>query len=334
MLSDIDPNRKIKVGSTEDFAVLMPEYWSGTPVLKFRRDGSDIASAGFAVKRAADTCTAISGATITGTFNGTVAGFQGPTWGQAFLVTANDGVFPVQIDRLTATTAIMREPLPRAVVMSSQATASLAWAWWSAPVPAAVSASETGTTPADWRVEYTANALGGPGTRTNQRFGGLIHVTAERFSTGVGNAQLISMMGALIPRPQPGTQGFAGELEAARLELVQHIRFRLNESASGRREDDIIGTDPGMQLAHARLAASEILRISRPEASRVLREDAFEAADRALATVSWHDPDADGEGEHAAPAQKSAVLFSGSNLPLRSETARNPFDYRIGKARG
>jgi len=333
-MNDLDPNRKIKVGSTEDFAVLMPEYWSGTPVLTFRRDGGDIASAGFAVKRAADTCTAISSATLTGTFSGTIAGFVGPTWGQAFLVTANDGVFPVQIDRLTATTAIMREPLPRAVVMSSQATASLVWAWWSAPIPAAVSASETGTTPADWRVEYTANAQGGPGTRANQRFGGLIHVTAERFSTGLDNAKLISLMGAHIPRPQPGTQSYAGDIEGARLELEQYVRFRLNESPSGRREDDLIGTDPGMQIAHARLAASEILRISRPEAARQLRDDAFEAADRALATVSRYDGDGDGEGEHAAPAQKSAVLFSGSNLPLRSETARNPFDYRIGRARG
>jgi hypothetical protein len=334
MLSDLDPNRKIKVGSTEDFAVLMPEYWSGSPTLTFRRDGADVASQGFAVKRAADTCTAISSATLTGTFNGNVAGFQGPTWGQAFLVTANDGVFPVQINRLTTTTAIMREPLEQDVVMSGQATASLVWAWWSAPVPAAISATETGTVPADWRVEYTANALAGPGTRANQRFGGLIHVTAERFSTGVGNAQLISLMGAHIPRPQPGTQGFAGELEAARLELVQHIRFRLSESASGRREDDIIGTDPGFQLAHARLAASEILRISRPEASRVLREDAFEAADRALATVSWYDPNGTGKGEAGTPAAKPSTLVSGARLPDRSTTAINPFDFRLGRERG
>lgn len=333
MLSDLDPNRKIKVGSTEDFAVIMPEYWSGTPVLTFRRDGSDIASAGFAVKRAADTCTAISGATITGTFNGAVAGFQGPTWGQAFLVTASDGVFPVQVNRLTSTTAILREPLEQVVVISAQVTASLVWAWWSAPIPAAVSATETGSTPADWRVEYTANALAGPGTRANQRFGGLIHVTAERFSTGVGNAQLISMMGSHIPRPQPGTHGFAGELEAARLELVQHIRFRLNESASGRREDDIIGTDPGFQLAHARLAASEILRISRPDASRVLREDAFDAADKALDTVSWRDPDGDGIGEQGSAVSKAALLVGFSQAETRAETPPNPFNYRRGRAR-
>lgn len=334
MQHDISPNRDIKVGSTEDFPVLMPEYWSGSPTLTFRRDGADVASVGFAVKRAADSITAISGTTLTGVFAGTIAGFQGPVWGLAFLVTASDGIYPVQIDRLTSTAAIMSEPLPRGVTISGGATASLVWRWWSAPVPAAISASETGTTPADWRVDYTASAAGGPGTRTSQRFGGLIHVTAERFSTGVGTERLIHYMGDIIPRPRPGTQGYGGVLELARMELIQHVRFRLNESASGRREDDIIGTDEGFQIAHARLAAAEVLRISRPDAAEALRTAAFEAADKALATVSWYDPDGDGEGENATPAQKSAVLVSGSRLPARSTTATNPWAYRLGRERG
>lgn len=333
-MDSLSPNRHEKVGSTGALDVLMPEPWSGVPVLTFRRGGVDIASAGFAVKRAADTCTAISGTVITGTF-GASPGLQGPVGGLAFLVTVQDGIFPVQIAAMTTTTVTMAEPLPRVVTISALLSASLVWRWWSAPIPAAVTASETGTTPADWRVEYTASDGSGFGTRANQRFGGLIHVTAERFSTGVGSEKLRYFFGDL-PRHAPGDQSFAGPLEMARMELVQYVRFRLTESASGRREDDIIGTDEGFQLAHARLAAAEIFRTEKRSAESIeeLRRQAFESADRALATVSWYDPTGSGEGENGTPAARPTTLVSGSRLPARSATASNPFGYQLGRERG
>lgn len=334
-MSSLDPNRKVKVGSTETLHVLMPEYWSGSPTLTFRRDGDDIASVGFAVRRAADTCTAISSRTLTGTFNGTIAGFAGPVWGQAFLVTAHNGVFEVQVDALTATTATLREPLHVAATISAQSTASLVWRWWSAAIPAAVTATETGTSPADWRVEYTANYLGGPGTVATQRFGGLIHVTAERFSTGLSSARFQELMGHLaLPRPSPGTMGHAAVIESSRLEVESYVRQRMPATTSGRREDDIIATDPGFVLGHARLAASEMFRFTRPEEAKELRVHAFEAIDSALASSSWFDPEGTGEGETGTPAARPATLVSGSRLPSRADTAVNPFSYRLGRARG
>lgn len=333
-MDSLSPNRHVKVGSTEALDVLMPEYWSGAPTLTFRRAGADIASVGFAAKRAADSITAISGTSLTGVFAGAVAGFQGPVGGLAFLVTAQDGTHAVEVAQLTATAAVLREPLPRAVVITGALPASLVWRWFSAPIPAAVTASETGTTPADWRCEYTAND-GGFGTRTGQRCGGLIHVTAEKFSTGVGSEKLRYFF-ADLPRATPGDLSFAGPLEMARTELVAYVRYKLTESLSGRREDDIIGTDEGFQLAHARLAAAEIMRADRRSAESVeaLRTQAFAAADQALATVSWYDPTGSGEGENGTPAARPALLASGSRLPARADTAPNPFGYRLGTRRG
>ena len=334
-MDSLNPNRHIKIASTEALDVLMPEWWSATPVLTFRRAGADIASVGFAVKRAADTITAISGAVLTGVFAGPLVGFQGPVGGLAFLVTANGGVRAVEISDLTATTATMREPLTNATTISGGLPASLVWRWWSAAIPAGVSATETGTTPADWRVDYTANDGAGPGTRANQRFGGLIHVTAERFSTGVGTEKLLYWFRDL-PRPGPGDMGYGGAIEGSRMELLQYVRFRLVDTASGRREDDIIGTDEGMQLGHARLAAAEIKRATGHNLETVneLRRMAFEAIDQALATASWVDTAGTGEGENATPAVRPGLLASGSRLPLRSETAANPFGFQTGRARG
>lgn len=333
-MDDLSPNRAEKVGSTAALDVLMPEYWSGSPTLTFRRGGADIASVGFAVKRAADSCTAISGAVLTGVFAAGV-GLQGPVGGLAFLVTAQDGIFPVQISELTTTTATMAEPLPRSVVVTGALPASLVWRWWSAPIPAAVTASETGTTPADWRVEYTANHGSGFGTQALRRFGGLIHVTAERFSTGVGTEKLLYWFRDL-PRPSPGDLGYGGAIEAARMDLVQYVRFKLVDSTTGRREDDLIGTDEGMQLGHARLAAAEIKRATGHSLETVneLRRMAFEAIDQALATASWVDATGTGEGEHGTPAARPGTLVSGSNLPARSATAVNPFGYQLGRERG
>lgn len=331
-MDDLNPNLKVKIGSTEELRVLMPEYWSGSPTLTFRRGGDDIASAGFAAKRAPDSCTAISGTVLTGVFAAGV-GLQGPVGGLAFLVTAQDGIFTVQINKLTTTTAVLAEPLERDATITALLPASLVWRWWSAAIPAAVSASETGTTPADWRVEYTANDGTALGTRANQRFGGLIHVTAERFSTGIGTEALIHHYGRHIPRPAASAQGYAGEIEAARMELQSYVRYRLAESASGRREDDLIATDEPARMAHLCFAVANVVASTKPEFADAERKRAKEFADQWLATASWYDPSGTGEGAHGTPAAQPTVLVS-SNLPARADRPLNRFSYNLGPGRG
>jgi hypothetical protein len=322
--------RKALVGSTEAFDVLIPGVVSGSPSLTFRRDGAEVAGAGFAVKRAADSCTAINATDLTGTFAAGV-GLQGPVYGRAYLLTAQDGIFPVQIDELTTTTARMSEPLPRSVVITEALPASLVWAWWSAAIPAAVTATETGDSPVDWWVTYTENRGTAVGTLASQRVSGVLHVVAGKFATGLSDEALNLYWGHVIPRAQVGHLSHAGPIEAARSQMVTHIRMRLNASTSGRREDDINGAD--FLQAHAAWAASHIIKARNPELSATLLAEAMAQTDKALASVSWYDPEGTGEGTTGAPAQKAALLFNGANLPLRSATPRNAFDYRIGRAR-
>lgn len=322
--------RKALVGSTEAFDVLIPEPWSGSPTLTFRRAGVEVAGAGFAVKRAADSCTAISGVELTGIFAAGV-GLQGPVYGRAFLRTAQDGFFPVQVDRLTTTTAFLSEPLPREVIITALLPASLVWAWWSAPIPAAVTATETGTTPADWWVSYTADHGTAAGTVASRRMAGTLHVAAERFATGLGDEALEFYQGQIIPRPRVGSLSHAGPIEAARQQMVGYIRMRLAETTTGRREDDINGAD--FLQAHATWAAALILTARERELSEQMLTRARELTDAALATVSWYDASGTTEGEYGTPATKGHLLISGSNLPTRDDTAANPFSYRLGRAR-
>lgn len=323
--------RKVTVGSTEALDVLIPAVVSGSPTLTFRRDGVEVAGGGFALKRLAETCTAISGDTITGTF-AAGAGYQGPMYGRAYLVTAQNGIFAVQVDHLTTTTVRLSEPLPVEVVITAQATASLVWPWWSAAIPADVTATETGDAPVDWWVTYTENRGTGPGTVAQQRVAGIIHVVSGKFATGASDEALGYYYGHIIPRPRVGSLSHAGPIEATRSRLITHLRMRLNASASGRREDDLIGAE--FQQAHLMLAAADILRVRNPEAAAKLEADGYAMADKALASVSWYDPNGTGEGTTASPAQKAAVLVSGARLPARADTEVNPFSYRTGRARG
>lgn len=322
--------RKALVGSTEPFDVLIPGVVSGLPALSFRRDGTEVAGAGFALKRAAETCTAINGNTLTGTF-AAGAGYQGSVYGRAYLVTAQNGIFPVQVDELTTTAARLTEPLPQDVVITGALTASLVWPWWSAPIPAAVTATETGEAAVDWWVTYTESRGSGPGTLANQRVSGVLHVVAGKFATGLSDEALSHLYGHIVPRARVGSLSHAGPIEATRLRLFAHLRSRLNSTESGRREDDLNGAE--FLGPHAMLAASEVLRLRNPEQADRLETSAYVEADKVLASVSWYDPEGDGKGTTGAPAQKSRVLVGGFSGPARSTTAANPFGYRTGGSR-
>lgn len=322
--------RKALVGSTEAFDVLIPGVVSGSPTLTFRRDGAEVAGAGFAVKRAADPCTAISGNDLTGTFAAGV-GLQGPVYGRAYLLTAQDGTFPVQIDELTTTTARMSEPLPRSVVITEALPASLVWAWWSAAIPAAVTATETGDSPVDWWVTYIENRGSAVGTLASQRVSGVLHVVDGKFSTGLSDEALNLYYGHIIPRAQVGHLSHAGPIEAARQQMVTHIRARLNATRTGRREDDINGAD--FLQAHAAWAVSHIIKARNPELSGTLLGEAMAQTDKALDSTSWYDPDGDGNGEQGSAVSKAALLVGFSQAETRAETPPNPFNYRRGRAR-
>lgn len=326
----LDNARKAVVGSVEAFNVLIPEPWTGTPVLTFRRAGVEVAGAGFAVLRATDSITAISGTTLTGTI-ASAPGFAGPVWGIATLRTAADGDYPVQVERVSPVEVVLSEPLPRTVTCTALRPATLIWRWWSAPIPAAVTATETGDSPVDWWVSYTASHGASVGTQATQRIQGTLTVAAERFSTGMGEEVLSLHYGHIIPRAGMHDRGHSGPIEAARQQMLAYLRKRLVETQSKRREDDINGSD--FQAAHATWAASIIMMRQSVEASRELREQALAQVDDALASVTWYDPDGDGEGQNGTPASRASLLAGGS-FTARTDTPLNPWYYKQGTARG
>lgn len=322
--------RKALVDSTAAFDVLLPEPWTGSPTLTFRRAGSTTAGAGFAVKRAADSITAIDGVELTGTFAAGV-GMTGPVWGRAYLRTAQDGTFPVQVDRIETATIYISEPLPKSVIITAQLPASLIWGWFSAALPAAVTATETGDRPADWWVDYTADRGAAVGNLASQTVSGILHVVARRFSTGIGDEALTYYYGHTLPRAPTDAKSWAGPIEAARDQLVMHIRSRINATASGRREDDLNGAD--FAQAHAAWAASLIMQRSAPEFAATLMSQALAMANKALDAAGWYDPDGDGIGEQGSAVSKAALLVGFSQAETRAETPPNPFNYRRGRAR-
>lgn len=328
-------SRKVLVGSTEGFDVLLPEAWSGAPTLTFRRGGVEFPAAPFTAKRAADAITAITNTVLTGVFAGAIEGLAGPVWGEAVLRTANDGLYHVQIDRLTASAAYLSEPLPEAVIITVDAPASLVWKWFTAAVPGAVTASETGTAAVDWWVTYTADRGAAVGTLANQRLQGTLAVVSQLFATGVGDEALTYWFGHLVPRPPTDAKSWGGAIEAARMQLVARIRSKLNRSATGRREDDLNGAD--FAQAHATWALALILQSARRpedlELARDLQATAHQLVDQTLDAVTWQDTDGDGIGAHGQPASKGSLLVGGVFTDLTAQP-NNPFDYRRGRPRG
>jgi hypothetical protein len=191
-------------------------------------------------------------------------GAQGAGWGEAFLVTAKDGWFPITVREISNATIILAEPLPAPLTVSAGAPASLQFATWAGVLTTThVNAVERDVR---WTVSYVTQA-GVDLTGYSFRDEGLLHIVRQPFSTGLTTRHVVQVHPGLAQRVPRRQGGWEPQIQAAQEELILRLRRDLQER--GLTEDDINGHR--LRFAHAHLAAAVIYDENQPEKAEILR---------------------------------------------------------------
>lgn len=282
-----DAERKLLVGTTPLWPWMAPEAIKAgtTPTITFTlADGSTEAPA-MTVVRASDTVDGIGGGTthdrtrLTKAGAGLAAlhrGIPGVDFGAAYLITALDGTYAVQVARIEDGAIVLADPLPKGVVISVAYPATVQYATWTCTIPADVTAEQTYEAPIPWVVSYTAKGgLDVPDVPGQQQHG-YAHVVSRLFQTGLTHQRLLQVGAGL------GLQAVFSRLpdwtpiiDQAFLRLVQAIRSMTN--TGGRRaEDDLDGGaffDAHLHLVAALARAGEPDEYTRQiiEAERLIK---------------------------------------------------------------
>jgi len=264
-----------------------PYSVSGTPVITFKLSSGDVVS-NMTQGRSTATVSAISNDRRTLTIDNQATGLKADQ-GQAFLITASDQIFNVNIVRIVGTTAILADPLPREIDFTS--SASLEFSLWNRLVPTSV----TGTVGTyAYEISYDENTGGSTRERVSK---GYLKVCKRPFSTGLDHDDFVQMFpqfADLIPRRQTD---FKRQIQRAGDELILMVRDSLLHQ--GLTEDEVFNPE-SFSNAHAYLTASLILDIqSRFDEGATLRNRAIELYELAMRSVAL-DIDKDGiidEGE-------------------------------------
>jgi hypothetical protein len=204
---------------------------------------------------------------------------------KAFLITNGDTYYNVTVVRVVGTSAILAEPLPREVDLSS--TATLEFSLWSVILLSTIDVLTTANT-YPFIVNYSADV--GANTR-NKIDKGLIKSTPRPFTTGLTHDDLVEIFAPLadmVPRRQ---SDFLGQINAAQEELILQIRdVVLSQDAT---EDEVFNPEQ-FRLAHAYCTAALIyeqnLQMDVAEQMRNRCSELMEIALRSLAL------DLDGDG--------------------------------------
>ena len=206
--------RKAVTGQTYLLEWLAPGPLTEPPMATFKEEGQS--SVIFLTQTRADvTVSAIAADRRTLTVNSQATGLQADQ-AKAFLETAGDSIYPVIVTRMVGTTAILAEPLPREIDLSSSAT--LSFAMWYGEVPSWVTDS-SGYYPME--VAYSRDIGQGLEERLDRD---LLKVTPRPFTTGLDHDALVGtfpQLADMIPRRQTS---FATQISAA-LEEVSLMRF-------------------------------------------------------------------------------------------------------------
>ena len=317
-----EQERNLLLGTTPKWPWLAPYPISGNPALVWQLiAGDEVPDPDLAVIRAADTIDGIEpdGRTLTKAAGDIMLGqgIQGTTWGQAFLITAAGGYFPVQVERIEADQIILADPLPVTPVISGAAPATLAWRWYLCTVPGEVSETQTGASPIRWTVTYTAAPGTAVGVLGEQRYQGLVHVVEAIFDPGVDHSSILSFPSPHVDQLRHRHHSWDHAIGVAHRELVTWLRTQLQTTTTGRREGDLVGQE--FHPAALRLTLAVLLEATAPEESKRQRELAFQLAEQALRSTSWYDPDGDGVPDSEAPAMSGADLAGGNFTPARNQ---------------
>ena len=197
----------------------------------------------------------------------------------AFLKTTRDAWCSVKVVRLGGTTAILAEPLPRELDLTSVATLNFGASF--------VSIASSYATKGLYNYFITfADELTSVHTES-----GVIKVCARPFDTGLDHNQLVNQfpqLADMVPRRQSSHEP---QIEAAKRELILSIRDHV--IADGATEDDIFNQQ-SFAAAHAYCATAIIyesaLRLDVAEAMRERYQSLLEVALRSVTL------DLDGDG--------------------------------------
>ena len=202
----------------------------------------------------------------------------------AFLKSDGDTWYSVKVVRIVGTTAILAEPLPREIDLSS--AASLEFSTWYVTAAAGDVTSVSGVY--QYEINYTVDL----GQNTQNRLDkGVIKVTPRPFNTGLDHESLVNRFASLadlVPRRQ---SDFSPQIKAALDELSLILRNRLIDSNVT--EDEIFNATD-FELCHAYCSAARIYEMNlQLDATEAMRARCMELLDLALRTV---DLDLNGDG--------------------------------------
>jgi len=273
--------RKAVTGQTYLLEWLAPGPLTEPPMATFKEEGQS--SVIFLTQTRADvTVSAIAADRRTLTVNSQATGLQADQ-AKAFLETAGDSIYPVIVTRMVGTTAILAEPLPREIDLSSSAT--LSFAMWYGEVPSWVTNS-SGYYPME--VAYSRDIGQGLEERLDRD---LLKVTPRPFTTGLDHDALVGtfpQLADMIPRRQTS---FATQISAALEEVSLTLRDHLKDKALT--EDEVFNGSSFM-LAHAYCTAARIYEAALQfDTATAMRDRCSELMNLALRLVAI---DKDGDG--------------------------------------
>jgi len=248
----------------------------------------------------------------TAAISATADSVVGPENGRAWLVTEDNGWFPVVVAEAApgGTQVVIADELPREITARA---AFFSWADWYAAIGAA-DVTATAQRNVLWRVTFNplvpGEAFAGPDSSGIEE--GRIHVVRRPFETGLSSTYLKGMFPQLAQMVHHRQQDWGPQIAAARNELVNRLRAELRERSLW--EDDIDGRP--LLESHAYYAAAMVLDTSDSERAAAFRTRADALAETALKSV-WIDLDSDGvvdEGEDAQQITGTRVAYSGGSF--------------------
>jgi len=198
-----------------------------------------------------------------------------------FLLTSADTYYSINVSRIVGALAILAEPLPREIDLTSAATLQLATSYVDIT---AASIATSGTFP--YRVTFTELNMS-----TSRQERGLFKVTPRPFNTGLDHYELVetfAQLADMIPRRQ---SDFEPQIAAALHEIVLAIRDHVNSDEIT--EDEVFNPE-SFKLAHKYCTAAIIYEMSlNLDAANAMRERCHDLMSSALRSIAL---DLDGDG--------------------------------------
>lgn len=271
--------RKAVLNKDYTFEWIAPSPISGTPVLTLNSINYNLSQS-----RTNATVSAIANDRRTLTVDNQATGLQRDQM-KGFLITNGDTFYNVSIVRVVGTTAILAEPLPREIDLTTNAT--LEFALWSTTLANTIAVLTTANT-----YPYQVNFITDLGALTqSKQEKGLLKSTPRPFETGLSHDDLVGLFAQLadmIPRRQ---SDFEPQIKGALNELILQVRdVVLSDNAT---EDEVFNPEQ-FHLAHAYCTAAIIyelnLQLDVADQMRQRCHDLMEIALRSLAL------DLDGDG--------------------------------------